>query len=69
MSVRASACAICAAVAEGLIAADRLAGYRKLRRELARLERKDDSRAATEHRRRRDNVRRVEQRRDEQEGW
>jgi ribosome biogenesis GTPase len=61
-------CAVCAAVAEGLIAADRLAGYRKLRCELARLERKD-SRAATVHRRRRDNVRRAKQCRDEQEGW
>jgi ribosome biogenesis GTPase len=62
-------CAVCAAVAEGLIAVDRLAGYRKLRRELARLERKEDSRAATEHRRRRDNVRRAKQHRDEREGW
>ena len=36
--------AVRTAVAEGLIAADRLGGYRKLRREFARLERKDDSR-------------------------
>jgi putative ribosome biogenesis GTPase RsgA len=61
-------CAVGAAAAEGLIAADRLAGYWKLRRELERLERKD-SRAATEDRRRRGNVRRAKQRRGEQEGW
>jgi ribosome biogenesis GTPase len=45
-------CAVQAAVASGVLRPDRLAGYEKLRRELAHLERKGDKRAEAEARRR-----------------
>jgi ribosome biogenesis GTPase len=51
-------CVVRANVAEGSIAPDRLAGYQKLQRELARLKRKDDC-TATEYGRRRHNNRRA----------
>jgi len=59
-------CAVGAAVAEGLIASDRLASYRKLHRELAHPERQG-ARATTEPRRRPENARQANQRRNEQE--
>ena len=43
-------CAVRAAVEAGVLEADRLAGYSKLQRELAHVERKDDKRAEAEHR-------------------
>jgi ribosome biogenesis GTPase len=45
-------CAVQAAVEAGVLAADRLAGWAKLNRELAHLERKDDKRADSEARKR-----------------
>jgi ribosome biogenesis GTPase len=45
-------CAVLAALANGTLAPERLAAYRKLERELAHLERRDDPRLQAEHRRR-----------------
>ena len=45
-------CAVAAAVADGRLPAERLAGYHKLRREQAHVDRRQDARARSEETRR-----------------
>jgi ribosome biogenesis GTPase len=64
-------CAVQAAVEAGVLAADRLAGHAKLRRELEHLERKDDKRAESEQRKRWRSVHKAgrERMREKRRGW